>query len=108
MHRVSIPGLRVFVDFEKAFDTIEWAFVEKSFRHSVCFLSSSLMWWINLFYCDTESCVINNGWSTGFFSTCKAGLSSLALHFYLVRRGVGYNHTECKLSQYMQMTPRLF
>ena len=30
-----IPGLLLFVDFEKAFDTIEWAFVEKTLQHFV-------------------------------------------------------------------------
>jgi len=56
----NIPGLLPFVDFEKAFDTIEWAFVEKTLHHFG--FGSSLIKWINLFYHDIESCVINNGW----------------------------------------------
>ena len=31
----NIPALILFVDFEKAFDTIEWAFVEKTLQHLV-------------------------------------------------------------------------
>ena len=61
----NITGLLLFVDFEKAFDTIEWAFIEKTFHHFG--FGSSFIKWINLFYCDIQSCVINNGWSTGFF-----------------------------------------
>ena len=29
----NIPGLLVFLDFEKAFDTIEWPFIHKTFDH---------------------------------------------------------------------------
>ena len=28
----QIPGLLLFIDFEKAFDTIEWSFIEKTFE----------------------------------------------------------------------------
>jgi len=46
---MNIPGLLLFVDFEKAFDTIEWAFVEKTVHHFG--FGSSVIKWINLFYC---------------------------------------------------------
>ena len=62
----NIPGLLLFVDFEKAFDTIEWAFVEKTVHHFG--FGSSLIKWINLFYSDIQSCVINNGFSAVFFN----------------------------------------
>ena len=52
----NIPGLLLFVDFEKAFDIIEWAFVEKTLQHFG--FGSSLIKWINLFYRDIQSCVI--------------------------------------------------
>ena len=65
----NIPGLLLIVDLERAFDTIEWAFVDKTF-HLLGF-GSSFIKWINLFYCDIQSCVINNSWSTGFFELGK-------------------------------------
>ena len=44
----NIPGLLLFLDFEKAFDTIEWSFIRKTFQH-FGFVSSMLKW-LNLFY----------------------------------------------------------
>ena len=29
----NIPGLLLFLDFEMAFDTVEWSFIQKTFRH---------------------------------------------------------------------------
>ena len=43
----NIPGLLLLVDFEKAFDTIEWAFVEKTLQHFG--FGSSLIKWIICF-----------------------------------------------------------
>ena len=50
----NIPGLLNFIDFEKAFDSLEWSFI-----------------WVKVLYCKTESCVLNNGWSTNFFQTLR-------------------------------------
>jgi len=44
------------VAFEKAFDTIEWAFVEKMFHYFG--FGSSFIKWINLFCHDIQSCVV--------------------------------------------------
>ena len=32
-HLKDIPGLLLFIDFEKAFDTIEWTFLRKTLEH---------------------------------------------------------------------------
>ena len=52
-------GLLLLVDFEKAFDSVEWKFLKKAlssfnFGPSVCK-------WFELFYSKAKSCVINNG-----------------------------------------------
>jgi len=64
-HLKDIPGMLLFIDFEKVFDTVEWSFVRKLLEHFG--FGSSLGNWINLFYSDIQSCIINNGWSGGFF-----------------------------------------
>ena len=114
----NIPGLLLFVDFEKAFDTIEWAFIEKTFHHFG--FGSSFIKWINLFYCDIQSCVINNGWSTGFFELGRGVRQGCPLSPYIfilcaevlattIRKdnevkGITVGSTECKLSQYADDT----
>jgi len=46
-HLKDIPGLLLFIDFEKVFDTIEWTFLRKTLEHFG--FGSSLINWINLF-----------------------------------------------------------
>ena len=53
-----IQGLLLFVDFEKAFDSIEWSFIEKTLRHFN--FGTSLVSWVKLFYTNISSCVLNN------------------------------------------------
>ena len=62
----DIPGLLVLTDFEKAFDTIEWSFIEKSlefFGFGITFKR-----WIKAFYCDITSATIYNGHVSEFFN----------------------------------------
>ena len=62
----NIPGLLLFVDFEKAFDTLEWTFVGKTI--SFYNFGESIKSWIKLLYTDITSCIQNNGWSSDFFN----------------------------------------
>ena len=61
----NIPGLLLFLDFEKAFDTVEWSFIWKTLG-SFNF-GSSLISWIKVCYSNIESCVLNNGWARNYF-----------------------------------------
>ena len=54
----QIPGLLLFIDFERAFDSLEWSFIEKTVNYYN--FGSSLVAWIRLFYNDISSCVQNN------------------------------------------------
>ena len=51
----NIPGILLFIDFEKAFDTLEWNFIEKTLRYYN--FGDSLITWIKLFYNDISSCI---------------------------------------------------
>ena len=54
-----------FIDFEKAFDKIDWQFIDKCLE-SYNF-GPNVRRRINVFYNDIESCVINNGFSSRYF-----------------------------------------
>jgi hypothetical protein len=47
------------IDFEKAFDKLEWPFIIKSLKFFN--FGSDIVQWVQTFYSDTSSCVINNG-----------------------------------------------
>ena len=55
----QIPGLLLMVDFEKAFDSVAWSFIEKSL-HKFKF-GKDITRWILTFYTNINSCVHVNG-----------------------------------------------
>ena len=54
----SIPGLAIFIDFKKAFDSLDWNFLNKTLQ-SFNF-GPNIQKWVKTFYTDISSCVINN------------------------------------------------
>ena len=114
----KIPGLLLFIDFEKAFDTLEWSFVNKTFQYFG--FGPSLLSWIRLFYCSIESCILNNGWASNFFKLSRGVRQDCPLSPYLfilsaevlaeaIRRqqkikGIEINGADFKLSQYADDT----
>ena len=62
-------GFLMMIDFEKAFDSLEWNFIFKTLE-SMNF-GLSFMKWVKLFYCNIESCVLNNGFSTKYFKITR-------------------------------------
>ena len=114
----QIEGLLLFIDFEKAFDSIEWSFIEKTLKYYS--FGNSLITWIKLFYTDMCSCVQNNGWSSDFFTLSRGVRQGCPPSPYLfilcaeilanaVRndpkvRGIKVFDTECKISQYADDT----
>jgi hypothetical protein len=70
----DMDGLLLLVDFEKAFDSIEWKFLRKALN-SFNF-GPSICKWFETFYVDSKSCVINNGHISNFFNLergCRQG-----------------------------------
>ena len=54
----NIPGILLFIDFEKAFDSLDWNFMLKCL--TVFGFGPSLMRWIEKFYTNISSWVLNN------------------------------------------------
>lgn len=70
----NIPGLLLLVDFEKAFDSLSWKFLNKVLRFFN--FGPSIQRWINVFYTDIESCIIQNGHISSCFGVergCRQG-----------------------------------
>ena len=65
----NIPGLMIFIDFRKAFDTLEWNFL---FNCLDAFnFGPEFKRWIKTFYKNIQSCVINNGLSSEYFNLSR-------------------------------------
>ena len=61
----NISGLLLFIDFEKAFDSLEWSFLHDTLRpYGFGVLLNN---WVKTLYSHTESCILNNGWTSNFF-----------------------------------------
>ena len=114
----DIPGLLLFLDFEKAFDSLEWRFIHKTLEHFG--FGPTLIKWVKVFYCNIESCILNNGWSINFFKLSRGVRQGCPLSPYLFIlaaeimaetfrkskkiRGITLKDTEIKLSQYADTT----
>ena len=114
----NIPGLLLSLDFEKAFDSLDWDFMLKvlhefGFRDSICR-------WIKTFYKDAKACVLVNGQASRWFPIkrgCRQGdpISPYIFIFCaeilatMIRqneqiKGINIQNTEFKLSQYADDT----
>ena len=70
----NLPGLILSVDFEKAFDTVSWKFIEKVLDYFN--FGPSVKSWIKLFQNGSESCIIQNGHMSDFLQLkrgCRQG-----------------------------------
>ena len=62
----NIPGILIFIDFRKAFDTLEWRYLFsclKAFN-----FGPDLINWVRTFYQNIQSYVINNGLASDYFT----------------------------------------
>ena len=65
----NIQGLAVFLDFEKAFDSIEWCYLQKCL--DAFNFGPQLRQWITVLYNNISSCVLNNGFATKHFNLSR-------------------------------------
>jgi len=62
---LDIDGVILFLDFKKAFATVEWDFMINVLRKFG--FKNDLINWVNTLYKIICSSVINNGWKSDFF-----------------------------------------
>jgi len=65
MKTYDIPGLLLFIDIEKAFDSLECNFMFKCLE--VFRFGPRLTRWVETFYSNITSCIINNGMLSASF-----------------------------------------
>lgn len=114
----DIPGLLLLIDFEKAFDSLSWAFIHKALK----FLNfgESVRKWIEVFYTGITSAVIQCGHLSSFFQIsrgCRQG-DPLSPYIFIICaeflankirknkaiKGIVINDVECKISQFADDT----
>ena len=65
----KVPEILLFIDFEKAFDTVEWTFIQNVLK---CFnFGPVIRKWVSVLYEDVESAVMNGGYSTNYFKVSR-------------------------------------
>ena len=116
--KLNIPGLVICVDFKKAFDSIDWTFLEETLTRFN--FGPSFIRWIHIFYNNISSCIINNGVTSRYFPLCRGVRQGDPLSPYLfilmaeilsnkIRQnnniaGITFNNTEIKVMQYADDT----
>ena len=110
----NIPGLLLLIDFEKAFDSLSWSFINKVLQFFN--FGSSIRNWISTFYKKSSSAVLQCGHLSPFFKLgrgCRQGdpispyLFILCAEILSARirnnkniKGIKIDNTEIKFSQY--------
>ena len=110
----KIPGLILLIDFEKAFDSLSWNFLHKCLKYLN--FGESVRHWINVFYNDISSAVIQSS----FFRVsrgCRQGdplspyLFIICAEFLAAKirnnkniKGIKLNKVEFRISQYADDT----
>jgi len=77
----NINGILLNIDFEKAFDCIEWDFVYSALR--AFGFPNIFINWVKILYNNISSCVINNGKFTCFFELQRGVRQGCPLSPYL-------------------------
>ncbi len=67
----EIPGILLSIDFEKAFDSLNWNFLHKTLRHLK--FGDNFIGYVKTMYNNIESTILNNG-NTGIYFTLQRGV----------------------------------
>ena len=111
----QLPSIAVFVDFKKAFDSLEWDYLNKVL--DVFNFKDDLKRWVKVFYNDISSCVISDGFASPFFNLnrrvrqgCPLSgllfvlgieLLNLAIQTNLNIKGISVGNTQIKIMLYV-------
>ena len=114
----NLEGMMLFIDFEKAFDSINWTFMLQAL-HKLNF-GPVFIKWIKIIYTNISSCIINNGKTSQYFSVSRGVRQGDPLSSYLfiivveflankIRRnhdikGIKVQNVEIKLTMYADDT----
>ena len=71
VEKTNSSGLLAFIDFEKAFDKLNWTYIQKSLEQFG--FGEVFKEWVVIIYSNIESCIINNGVTTRYFPI-KSGI----------------------------------
>ena len=77
----EIPGILLLLDFRKAFDTVEWGFIQNTL--DLFNFGSNIKQWVKTFYNNTESSVLHNGFTTNYFKLSRGVRQDCPLSPYL-------------------------
>lgn len=65
----KIQGILLFVDFEKAFDTLEWSFILKTLE--AFNFGDNFKKWVSVLYNNAQSSIMNGGFMTNYFEISR-------------------------------------
>ena len=114
----EIEGIALFIDFEKAFDSLEWEYLFKAL--DIFQFGPDFKTWVKILYTNISSCVINNGFASEPFTPkrgVRQGCPLSGVLFILAAellscsvrandhiKGIRVSNKEIKLSQYADDT----
>ena len=81
----KITGFLLLIDFQKAFDSVEWNYIDKILP--LFNIGDSFRTWVKILYGNSKSTVINNGYASEFFElqrSVRQGCPLAAFIFLLV------------------------
>ena len=77
----NIPGLLLLIDFEKAFDSVSWSFIQKSLQFII--FGTLIQKWVRLFYTICTSAVNQCGHMSETFTLYRGCCQGDPLSLYL-------------------------
>ena len=99
----NIPVILLFIDFEKAFDTLEWSFLHRGLE--IFNFGPKIRKWVSILYNDIESGMINGWYMTNVRQGCPLSpflfvlaveILALKLRHDLDCKGIYYPLTQVK------------